>query len=282
MKQRGFTLIELLVVIAIIAILAAILFPVFARARQAAYNAGCQSNLKQIGIAMNMYSQDNEETYPSNRVNPNATPPSPLLPGCLTAVPGGYRELDWVDGLEPYIQKTNGKDTDVATVWKCPAVGSGRYYPVTSKNDGKVPGFGDSRVTYGINYFILEETADTAKYPAKTMMFRELGLNAQADAVPVNGDKVTATVQPTGMFVTSGTPQTPTTWGGAKALQNIHSNGSNILYLDGHVDKLKNSQMQDSLLSASVTQRVGYWALCAPLPGTTNPDVNNPILWIQP
>ncbi|MCE5218247.1 DUF1559 domain-containing protein, partial [bacterium] len=50
-KHRGFTLIELLVVIAIIAILAAILFPVFARAREKARQSGCQSNLKQIGIA---------------------------------------------------------------------------------------------------------------------------------------------------------------------------------------------------------------------------------------
>ena len=57
----GFTLIELLVVIAIIAILAAILFPVFARARENARRASCQSNLKQLGIAMTMYTQDYDE-----------------------------------------------------------------------------------------------------------------------------------------------------------------------------------------------------------------------------
>lgn len=56
--KRGFTLIELLVVIAIIAILAAILFPVFARARERARRATCQSNLKQIGMAINMYGDD--------------------------------------------------------------------------------------------------------------------------------------------------------------------------------------------------------------------------------
>jgi prepilin-type N-terminal cleavage/methylation domain-containing protein/prepilin-type processing-associated H-X9-DG protein len=61
MKTRGFTLIELLVVIAIIAILAAILFPVFARAREKARQASCQSNLKQMALACLMYTQDYDE-----------------------------------------------------------------------------------------------------------------------------------------------------------------------------------------------------------------------------
>jgi prepilin-type N-terminal cleavage/methylation domain-containing protein/prepilin-type processing-associated H-X9-DG protein len=62
--RRGFTLIELLVVIAIIAILAAILFPVFARAREKARQASCQSNAKQIGLGILMYVQDYDETMP--------------------------------------------------------------------------------------------------------------------------------------------------------------------------------------------------------------------------
>ena len=60
--RRGFTLIELLVVIAIIAILAAILFPVFARAREKARQASCSSNLKQMGLAMMMYAGDYDDT----------------------------------------------------------------------------------------------------------------------------------------------------------------------------------------------------------------------------
>jgi len=64
MRRKGFTLIELLVVIAIIAILAAILFPVFAKAREKARQSSCQSNLKQIGVALMQYTQDYDERYP--------------------------------------------------------------------------------------------------------------------------------------------------------------------------------------------------------------------------
>ncbi len=84
-RRKGFTLIELLVVIAIIAILAAILFPVFARARDRARQASCMSNLRQIGTAILMYCQDYDETMPPWEMRP-----------------GGFRVRGDYDLLEPY------------------------------------------------------------------------------------------------------------------------------------------------------------------------------------
>jgi prepilin-type N-terminal cleavage/methylation domain-containing protein len=104
---RGFTLIELLVVIAIIAILAAILFPVFARAREQARKTTCLSNLKQIGTAALMYVQDYDETFPwlmqDGRNNNDTT-------GFSTRMTAGPPNLNNVRGLfmevvfQPYIK----------------------------------------------------------------------------------------------------------------------------------------------------------------------------------
>src|SRR5579872_7072561 len=94
MKRRGFTLIELLVVIAIIAILAAILFPVFAQAREKARQTVCLSNHKQIGTSIQMYVQDYDETLPLSLVYESP------------AADANGNSLQWAWGglLQPYVK----------------------------------------------------------------------------------------------------------------------------------------------------------------------------------
>ena len=108
---RAFTLIELLVVIAIIAILAAILFPVFAKAREAARRTACLSNCKQIAIAMSMYVQDNDSAYPPRPVLPPGTAGIPCKP---------CRMVDWRVYAMPYVKNTGifvcPSDTGIPTV----------------------------------------------------------------------------------------------------------------------------------------------------------------------
>lgn len=111
-ERRGFTLIELLVVIAIIAILAAILFPVFARAREKARQASCTSNVKQLGLAWMMYVQDFDETFPPNN-SPNAPNPEwKLLPGSFPCRPCRPRNIKTGQPYDarpfalPYIKNT--------------------------------------------------------------------------------------------------------------------------------------------------------------------------------
>jgi prepilin-type N-terminal cleavage/methylation domain-containing protein/prepilin-type processing-associated H-X9-DG protein len=83
-RNRAFTLIELLVVIAIIAILAAILFPVFSKAREAARATACRSNLRQIGMALSSYVQDNDGAYPAGWNHAGGTT---FLPWCSVLMP---------------------------------------------------------------------------------------------------------------------------------------------------------------------------------------------------
>ena len=103
-RRTGFTLIELLVVIAIIAILAAILFPVFARAREKARQASCASNLKQLALGYKMYVQDYDEKnmFDRNWFNPV---PSPLpTGGCTSNCGGSY--MPWSAAIQPYVKNT--------------------------------------------------------------------------------------------------------------------------------------------------------------------------------
>jgi len=110
-NRQAFTLIELLVVIAIIAILAAILFPVFAQAREKARSASCLSNQKQLGLATLMYSQDYDELMPLTTSNINGqwltnfwhlVPPTWSSLQTHPAVIGS--QFQWANTIQPYVK----------------------------------------------------------------------------------------------------------------------------------------------------------------------------------
>lgn len=138
--RRAFTLIELLVVIAIIAILAGILFPVFARARETARQAVCTSNTKQITTALAMYAQDYDETLPYDRFN------------------GG--DYSWMFALNPYIK--NGG------IWKDPSD------PNAADTWDGTPT--DASVSYGYNYLFLNGVSLAAvQKPSETIVTLDSG-----------------------------------------------------------------------------------------------------------
>jgi prepilin-type N-terminal cleavage/methylation domain-containing protein/prepilin-type processing-associated H-X9-DG protein len=128
--RKGFTLIELLVVIAIIAILAAILFPVFARARENARRASCQSNLKQIGLGVMQYTQDYDEGVP--------------CPKLADDVSTDYGRR-WRAPLFPYVKS--------AQLFMCP---SNTRNTVTAEAANAALNSPEFKLSYAVNYNFLQ------------------------------------------------------------------------------------------------------------------------------
>ncbi len=148
MHRKGFTLIELLVVIAIIAILAAILFPVFARAREKARQTSCLSNLKQIGLGMMMYAQDWDETLPRCAMY---TAPAVVLPE------GGPDY--WFQQIMPYLKNTQ--------ILSCPSESfNGIQSGGTSVTDDEYPG----GVNYTYNLRLHQRSLGDIERPSATLM----------------------------------------------------------------------------------------------------------------
>jgi len=139
--HAGFTLIELLVVIAIIAILASILFPVFARARENARRASCLNNLKQIGLGIMQYTQDYDEYLPKEAPRGGPT----LETGYPAAASGGTYIHLWMHTLYPY--------TKSHQVYNCP---SADYSYISHFNGSYL-----SRISYGFNHYLSGSSSAT-------------------------------------------------------------------------------------------------------------------------
>jgi prepilin-type N-terminal cleavage/methylation domain-containing protein len=143
MRRTGFTLIELLVVIAIIAILAAILFPVFARARESARKTQCLSNARQMGLALSMYAGDHDDVlvpfayaFPYTRLRW----PSYDDPNVMANCP--LHSCRWPGLLQPYIKNT--------AIFRCPSYSGPYVFPCPSATAGPF-----CNMAYGANYGVM-------------------------------------------------------------------------------------------------------------------------------
>jgi prepilin-type N-terminal cleavage/methylation domain-containing protein/prepilin-type processing-associated H-X9-DG protein len=206
--RRGFTLIELLVVIAIIAILAAILFPVFGRARENARRSSCQSNLKQIGIGIIQYTQDADEKLP---------------PGYIVTASGN---VAWPVLIMPYVKSTQ--------VFACPSN--------TRANSATPPKMDHTNSTIPVSY-----VANGSRWDWEFGTNVHLPMNTADNFVSPGGMKlarVRSASQTLLVMENSGTTNSqhvhnPAWIDGTLIDFTNHLGMSNYLFADGHVKALK-------------------------------------------
>jgi prepilin-type N-terminal cleavage/methylation domain-containing protein len=240
-KHTGFTLIELLVVIAIIAILAAILFPVFALAREKARQATCLSNFKQIGTGVMMYVQDWDDTYPSNRIG--------HLPGGGDCTTGNKKMINWKTVTYPYVKNLD--------VYRCPSNPHNKQLDETRKSEPINPSF---PVSYAYSGSLLHEGAvvgmrlAVVPEPARYIMLVESVAGcADMGIWGVNN----------GWGLTGGFYVHPT-----KRMQ--------ALYLDGHAKSTKFSQ---TLGTSDADQEWTFWPAQLAAVTQARKDLRDPRTW---
>lgn len=221
-NNKAFTLIELLVVIAIIAILAAILFPVFAQAREKARQTSCLSNMKQVGLGLLMYVQDYDENYPRADYWDSRPPLNPAASGTFAARVNHYKWPAWV---LPYTKNVN--------IFRCPSRTrdqiawdqNGEY-----KGDGYALNLsvsGRPLSPSGENPSFLGGTLAGLQTPADTWVLMELRNQISFSYVSSSGVLWPAALREswTAYLMPSGVPD---------KLNAPHSDGLTFSYADGH------------------------------------------------